>query len=280
VTGRARAGALIAAGLLCSALAGPVAAQEATSTPAATQPSVGKWYLRQLVELIDKGVFPADDGSVDGDGSQGDMLVVDTVLARGLLRNLSASLAVPVIWPRKGDTGVGDLALAVKWRPYQRDLGPVDSVRFAIYGGVEIPSGDSAASSRSWDPFAGGVLTAILGRHGFNQSLAFKRNNGTDAVPLRVGDGPADALRYDTAYLFRIDPPAYTADTRAATYLTLELGGLYETSGDNEILLGPGLLYEARTYALEATVRWPVVQDLRRRANTDLVVTLGYRLLF
>jgi hypothetical protein len=274
VTGRVMLTTAIVTTLLLGALCGTATAQEATSTPAATQPSVGKWYLRQMLEVVDRS------GSMAGGGDARGMLVASTVLAHGLTRNLSASLAAPVIWPRSGSAGIGDLALAVKWRPYQRDLGPIDSVRLAVFAGVEIPSGDRVASSRSWDPFVGGVTTAILGRHGVNQSLAFKLNGGSDRLPLRAGDGPFDAVRYDTAYLFRIDPPAYTATTSAATYLTLELGGLYETSGDNEILLGPGLLYEARTYALEATVRWPVVQDVRRRPDTDLVVTAGYRLLF
>lgn len=273
MTNSVLAAALLATGCVLGALDGPAAAQEATSTPAATQPSVGKWYLRQMLEVVDQGELTA------GRSDARDLLVVNTVLARGISRNLSASLAAPVIRPGDGDAGVGDLALTGKWRPYQRDLGPIDSVRFAVFVGVEIPSGDRQASSRSWDPFVGGVATAILGRHGVNQSLTFKRNNGRGRVPVRAGDGPFDSVRYDTAYLLRIDPPAYTATTSAATYLTLELGGLYETSGDNEILLGPGLLYEARTYALEATVRWPVVQDVRRRPGTDRVVTLGYRLL-
>jgi hypothetical protein len=263
--------------LLLAALGGTALAQEATNTPAATQPSVGKWYLREKVQYERF----ADDAHADQQGRG--MVVATTTLARGLTRNLSASVELPVVHRgggSSGRTGLADPALAVKWRPWQRDLGPVDSVRFAVFGGVEAPSGDDHFSSDSWDPFVGGVATAILGRHGFNQSVSYKLNGGDGRPLARAGDGPDNALRLDTAYLFRIDPVAYTARTSAATYVTLELNGLREDGGDHEVFLGPGLLYEARTYALEATVGLPVARDLSRRSEAELRVTLGARLLF
>jgi hypothetical protein len=178
------------------------------------------------------------------------------------------------------DFGINDLALSLKYRPFQTDLGPVDSVRLAFIGGIEIPSGDGDFSSHSFDPFAGAVFTAILGRHGINQSISYKFNTGGDEFTMRAGDGQDDALRYDTAYLFRVSPATYAADTTAALYATVELNGIYETNGDNEALLGPGLLYEAKTFAAEATVGLPVIQDVDHRPDTDLTVTLGLRLLF
>lgn len=252
-------------------------AQEATNTPAATQPSVGKWYLREKVQY-DR--FRADARS---ERLGRDMVVATTTLAHGLTRNLSASVELPVVQRRGGAadrTGLADPVLAVKWRPLQRDLGPVDSVRLAIVGGLEIPSGDDHFSSDSWDPFLGGVVTAILGRQGFNQGLSYKLNGGDGRPLARAGDGPDHALRSDTAYLFRIDPVAYSARTSSATYATVELNGLWEANGDHEVLLGPGLLYEARTYALEATVGLPVASDASRRAEVAMRVTLGARLLF
>lgn len=263
--------------LVVAVLGGTALAQEATNTPAATQPSVGKWYLREKVQYERF----RDDAQADQLGRG--MVVATTTLARGLTRNLSASVELPVVHRGggvPGRTGLADPALAVKWRPWQRDLGPVDSVRFAVFGGLELPSGDDHFSSDSWDPFLGGVGTAILGRHGFNQSFSYKLNGGSGRPLARAGDGPDNALRFDTAYLFRIDPVAYTARTSAATYVTLELNGLREENGDHEVYLGPGLLYEARTYALEATVGLPVARDVSRRAEAELRVTLGARLLF
>lgn len=273
---RALAGGVV---LVVMMLAAPAAAQEATSTPAATQPSVGAWYLRLKLQhdLHDSGAVAGRHGR--------DLLVASTILARGLTRDLSVSADLPFVHRGEDDgtggaSGLADPSVTLKWRPWQRDLGPVDSVRFAVYGGLEIPSGDADVSSESWDPFAGGVVTAILGRHGFNQSLSYKLNGGDRAGLPRAGDGPEDALRHDTAYLYRLSPAAYSATTTAATYLTLELNGLRETDGGHRVFLAPGLLYEARTFALEATVGWPLVQDLTGRADVDLRTTLGARFLF
>lgn len=263
-------------------LLSPIAiAQEATNTPAATQPAQGALYLRQRFQYFRMVDDPAPDPR------DIDKFVSTTSLTYGVRRDIALTLDIPVSYEiRDGaaetdrEFGLNDIAISLKYRPVQIDLNPIDSVRFAIFGGVEIPSGDAGFSSMSWDPFIGGVFTAILGRHGVNQAVSYKFNTGSDRGLTRPGDGPDDALRYDTAYLFRIDPAVYTSDTVAATYLTLELNGLYETNGDNEVLLAPGLLYEARTFALEATVGVPIHQDVRRRHENQLIVTLGLRILF
>lgn len=256
-------------------------AQEATNTPAATQPAQGKLYLRQRVQYVRLGSDPSPERR------EVDKVVSTTSLTYGLRRDVSLSMDVPVVYAEESsagrtdrEVGVNDVAFTLKYRPVQVDLNPVDSVRLAVFGGLEVPSGDGEFSSDSWDPFAGVVFTAIVGRHGFNQALAYKFNTGGERFGLRAGDGPDDAVRYDTAYLFRVDPAAYTAETTAATYLTVELNGIYETGGDNEALLGPGVLYEARTLALEAAVGLPVIRDVRERPRTDLVVTVGFRVLF
>lgn len=258
-------------------------AQEATNTPAATQPSVGQWYFREKVQYFNLG----DDPSAERRDI--DKIVATTLLSYGITRDLSASLELPLALSfeepagssdKDTELGANDLSLSLKWRPFQWDLNPVDSVRLAFFGGVEAPTGSGDFGSHSWDPFAGAVFTTILGRHGLNQAISYKLNTGGDAFNTRAGDGPDDALRYDTSYLFRLSPNEYSAETTAATYLTLELNGLYETNGDNEILLGPGILYEARTFALEASIGFPIVQDVDERPETDLVVTVGFRFLF
>jgi hypothetical protein len=260
---------------------GSAFAQEATNTPAATQPAAGHVAIRERVQYVNLSDDPSPH---DRDIAK---VVATTTLSYGLRRDVAATLDVPVAFVSVESThdggddfGINDLALSLKYRPFQTDLGPVDSVRLAFIGGVEIPSGDGDFSSHSFDPFAGTVFTAILGRHGVNQSISYKFNTGGDEFTMRAGDGQDDALRYDTAYLFRVSPATYAADTSAALYATVELNGIYETNGDNEALLGPGLLYEAKTFAAEATVGLPVVQDVTDRPETDLTVTFGLRLLF
>lgn len=257
-------------------------AQEATNTPAGTQPSVGSFYFREKLQYVrlDDDPSPAD--------REIDKLVATSYLAYGVTRTLSISAEVPVVYeqnnpdsgPTNVDAGLNDITLVAKWRPLQLDLGPVDSVRFAVFGGAEVPSGDGDLSSHSVDPIVGGVVTAILGRHGINQALTYKWNTSDDRFTVRPGDGRDDAVRFDTAYLYRLAPAAYTATTTAATYLTFEANGLYETGGDWEVVAGPGILYEARTFALEATLGLPVLQEVEDRPETRVVLTVGLRILF
>jgi hypothetical protein len=272
----------------------PAAAQESTNVPAGTQPSVGRFYLRQRVQYLQLRDDPSPENR------EIDKIVATTSLAYGLRRDLSIAIELPVAYEHvaaspdpshpghdPGDVvgshdavGFNDVSLSLKWRPWQRDLGPIDSLRFALIGGVELPSGHGDFSSHSFDPFIGGVFTAILGRNGFNIAASYKLNTGGDPYPTRAGDGPDDAVRLDASYLFRLSPAEYSADTTAATYLTFEANGLYETGGDLEVIVGPGLLYEARTFAIEATVGLPIVQDVDERPETELVFTLGARFLW
>ena len=278
--GWAKAGAALGVGLVLAASA--ALAQESPNVLAATQPSVGSFYLRERLQYMRLGDDPSPaDRTVD-------KVVATTSLAYGLTRDWSLSLEMPLVYERSSptggstgeDVGLSDLLLAVKWRPWQLDLGPVDSLRFAMVGGVEIPSGDGEFSSDSFDPSIGGGFTGILGRHGFNAAAIYKHNNGGDPYGTRAGDGPADAARLEGSYLFRLIPAAYAVDTTAATYLTFELNSLYETNGDWELLVGPGILYEARTFALEAALGLPVLRAADERPTADLVLTLGTRFLF
>lgn len=285
-----RAGVILAAvgGLGVCGLGGLAFGQEATHTPAATQPAEGNWYLRTRVQYLRLSRDPSPERR------EIDKVLTTTALTYGLSRDVSLSLSVPLSYESANAAagaagggggldrsfGVNDITLSAKWRPWQWDLGPVDSVRVALIGGVEIPTYDDEFSSKGVDPIVGGVVTAILGRHGFNQALQYKFNTDGEPFTTRAGDGEADALFYDTAYLFRLAPEQYEADTHASWYLTAELNGVYETNGDNEITLGPGILYEAREFALEATVGWGVVRDVDERPSSSVIVSVGLRILF
>lgn len=275
---------LAVAAVAALSLTGGAFAQESTNVAAATQPAVGNWYLKQRLQFIQLREDPSSRRL------EIDELVSTTTLSVGLTRNLALSFEVPTVLTstspggsdvgRSVDVGLQDPRAELKWRPLQWDLNPIDSVRVAFTAGLEVPSGDGDYSSHSFDPFAGVIFTTILGRHGFNAALQYKFNQGGDGFTTRPGDGPDDAFRYDASYLFRLVPAAYEADTPAATYLTFEMNGLYETNGDNEIHIGPGLLYEAREFAIEATLHVPVTQDVRHRVQQDLIIGFGFRVLF
>jgi hypothetical protein len=269
------------AGIVCAcAPAAAALAQEAINTDAATQPSLGQWVVRQQFSST------RFDGDPTGLGREIDEFTSSTLVSYGLARDISASVRLPLIYRSteadagdSKDAGLADVTATLKWRLFHEDTGVIDTVRFSLIGGLEVPTGNGL-SSDGWDPFIGGVLTAITGRHGFNVAAQWKFTTDGEESPVRAGEASADLFRGDFAYLYRLDPAEYGPESDAATYLVLEVNALAETNGDAEALLAPGLLYEARWFALEASVQVPAWQGLDHRPEQDFTVTLGLRLLF
>lgn len=269
---------------LVSAAAITARAQEATSTPSTTQPAVGHFAFRETLRYTRQGTDPMNSDR------HGEMLISQSTLQYGVLSNLSVTLDVPTVLldsrttrggRRDTDSGVADLSLYAKWRVWQLDSSPLNTTRLSLLGGAELPSGDGTYFSESVDPFAGIVLMTIQDRWGFTQALRYKFNTAGEGHGTRLaGDTAADALRHDTAVLYRVDPARYSATTEAASYFMLELNGLYETSGDYELHVSPGFLYEARTFAAEISVLLPAYEHVRHRAATSIGVSVGIRFLF
>jgi hypothetical protein len=207
----------------------------------------------------------------------------------GLARDWSLTVNVPLQLKEKEqpsgeddwDKGVADIEALFKWRFYKEDTGGVDTLRVALLGGAHLPSGDDPDfSSQSVDPDIGGVATLVRGRHGFNQELMYRFNTGGDADDNLGGEGPSDALFYNTSYVFRVFPEQFATDTVGAWYVTLELNGLYETNGDNEIHWSPGLMYEGRAWGFEIMGQFPLLEDVHERPELDFSVGVGLRLFF
>lgn len=274
--------------LVCAAIGAalPVCsthAQEAINTPAATQPAKGKVYLRQQLRFVRFGSDPSD---LDRDIDQVTFL---NRIALGLTGSLSLSLDVPLTYrdtdrpgPGNDDThfGVNDLTLMAKWRFWQEDLGPVDTIRFAALAGLMIPTYDDDYSTDGFSPIIGGVMTTVLGRHGLNASARWTFTTDSRRDPVMPGQGKADLLNYDFAYLYRFAPEAYSETQTDAWYGVIELNGFYETNGDHQLLFSPGLMFEARTWAAEIGVQLPIAQDLDRRPEMDWALVVGLRFLF
>ena len=265
-------------------------AQEAVHTDSATAPSYGRLALRQTLQYARFGDDPTDQ---ERDVEEWRTV---TTIEYGLRPDLSLAAYVPVVYREvdydgtvpanagsdttTADLGLDDVTLAVKWRFYTNDFGPIDTARAAITLGAELPAGADAFTSDSVDPLLGGVFTYIQGRHGFNGELLWKFTTDGDEEPVRAGEGQADALFYNASYLFRVVPESFSAGSNGALYAILEANGAYETNGDNELLISPGVLYEARGYALEASVQLPLWHDLDHRPETEVTVTVGIRFLF
>lgn len=258
-------------------------AQEAPNTPAATQPAAGHATFREQFRYI-RFRTDADDGN-----QRIDEFTAWTALSVGLTGQLSLTFEAPLVHRETDDratgeeddhTGLADMSLMLKWRFFQKDFGPIDTLRVALLAGAELPSGDDELSSDSVDPELGLIATYIRGRHGFGGALRYKFTTGAQDDPINAGESLADLIRYDASYLYRAAPAQYAADTHGSLYVLVELNGLQETNGDGEIFLAPGIMYEARSWAAEFSLGVPVWQRLDERPEADFIIRLGLRLLF
>lgn len=271
-----RRAAALAGWLMLGLLAPGASAQEANLSEAATQPPKGRITLREQVRFTR---YELEDRDID-------RLVINTRVTLGLTGSLAAVADIPVVRerdrsdPSRNEAGLGDVSVALKWRFWQHDTGPIETRRLAAIGGLRAPTGTDALSSDGVDPFVGLVFTMVEGRHGVNAAARYLfATDGLDS-PISAGMGRDDWLALETSYLYRLSPSAYTNETAGSLYAAVESFVDYETNGDTEWRLAPGLLWEARRWAAEASVILPVAESIDRRAETDWGLALGLRVLF
>ena len=81
-------------------------------------------------------------------------------------------------------------------------------------------------------------------------------------------------------YIYRLSPKTYASVRPIALFGSVELNGFYETNGDHELFVSPGVQYVTTRWIVEATVQIPAWQDLSHRAERDFVVGVGFRVQF
>jgi hypothetical protein len=255
------------------------------SGESATAPSPGTYVLKEQVHFFR---LKSSEGAPREHGTIEEAMLLSAINV-GLRRDLSLSLRVPVAVRRTEtnlpegtdqEEGVGDLTLLGKWRVWQKDSGPLDTTRVALLGGMDIRSGDHPFTTDAYSPLLGAACTLIRGRNGFNFSAMWKMTTGGNDSPTFPGEGTADFGRYDVSYLYRLTPRDYSPETKGAWYAIGELNGYYETNGDHEVFLSPGLMYEGRTWALELSVQLPVWEEVEERPEVDFMVMGGVRFSF
>lgn len=262
--------------------------QEAMYTEAATMPSPRTSVYRTQLHFSRYGSEASKDGGPSIDHT--DKLEFGQSLQYGIARAVSVKFDFTPVWEtahlRGGgsdsDHGVQDLDATLKWRFYKEDTGGVDTLRAALMVGAAFASGDDKDfSTQTINPHVGAVVTIVRGRHGFNQDLHYQFNTtGSGYDNTEGGMGPADALRANSAYLFRLFPDRYTSETTGAWYVTAELNYLYETNGDQDLRWAPGLMYEGQRFAFEIMAQLPLWDDLNERPELDFAVGIGFRFSF
>lgn len=246
----------------------------------AMQPAKGHFYTHVMPFYRQ---FDANESTQNRDVRQ---VSIAAQVSYALLSNVSITLDVPFYFNHldpsataTGDSsaGFGDMSLLAKWRFWQHDTGPTDTLRLALIGGLQIPGGTTSyldSTEEGWNPLLGAVFSVVQGRHGGNASVLWELNT-------EGGDQPDGGLRSDLSYLFRLAPESYGEETsHAAWYLVAELNGLYETNGNHQLFISPGLMYEATWYTLDVSIMLPLVQELKDRPDLEIAVGVGLRLTF
>ncbi len=254
-----RRGRLLTAALCL--LAAPVCvAQEPTYMEAATHPGAGQFYLRLLAS---RSVYRQD-------GAAADLHAAAIRVAYGLRPTLAALLESELAaldTDRDDETGLRLTTLRLKYRLFKADLGPLNTWRTSLTGGVAIPGDvDDGTLPSEPSPRCGVVSTAILGRHGLNAG-----------VEWQAGGEAADRVALNGSYLFRLAPDVYTAETRGAWYTMTESLNAVAEGGEADADVAVGLLYEARRWACEVSLRLPL--DRHGARERDYTITAGLRLL-
>lgn len=266
----------------CCAVA-PAIAQEPINADSATQPSPGHVIIKEQFRFMS---LDADSGPRNRRGQTRDYMLQNSIAA-GLTPDLSLIVRTPLIARRQSfdrsdrvdrEQGIGDVTTLLKWRFYREDHGPLDTTRIALLGGAEVRTGDHPFTNDAYNPVLGLAATKIAGRHGLNGNLQWTFTTDGVADPTYPGMNDADLFRYNGAYLYRLWPAEFDEETSAgAWYAVAELNGVYETNGDNELLLSPGLMYEAATWTLELSVQLPAWRDVGSRPETEYALVVGLR---
>jgi hypothetical protein len=245
-------------------------AQEAIFTRSATQPAAEVLAWRQQFRYMNY------TGSMNESSAR-------TILSYGLSGNLAIEGQLPIIAMTGGghdEFGAGDLTLLAKTRIWQRHDGSIDTARIGLFGGAALGIGPDDLTGGGVDPIIGAVYMQVVGRHGFNLAAQYQLTTAGSRTPMMPGAGKADLFKLDGAYLWRLAPSEYSTENDAAWYLTAEANGFYETNGDSEILLAPGILFEGTQCAIELGVQLPVARCVTQRPAQNVGVTIGFRLLF
>lgn len=205
----------------------------------------------------------------------------------GLRPDLEIAIAAPYVVKdvevgeeRDVLNGLGDVAVSAKINVHKLD-GVMMSDRVAIFGGLELPTGEHHESpdgssrpyarklqlgSGGWDSWVGAAATVIRDRHRFAIDAAFRWNGGHDGIR------PGPVARVDAAYWFRVLPKAFEPgqvgmELRAVVDVSVvrrwrTRGPDLDDSGTT-VWVAPGFqFYATERFLFEGNVAFPVYDSV------------------
>lgn len=190
---------------------------------------------------------------------------------------------VKTLEARSGDRserGLGDVTVMVKQEVLRKDF-PAGNRRFAVFGGVSLPIGDTGVEAEPLpEPLRLGLGTfgltgSAVYSHVDDRIGAHGRLGYEIALGREFGVRPGDRLRYDLALGYRILPGTYGSSRDATIAAYFELDGIVARpstrdgspiadSGGHTLFAAPGVqLVPVPNWALEASVQLPIVREPR-----------------
>jgi len=257
------------------------------NTDLAILPAEGELIYRSQVRYEH-----ASEESPDPDGDL-DRLLFPQTFVYGFSPKLSGSVKIPLRFddlngraPDTDEFGVADIKVVGRYQIWINQE-YLEASALTVLGGVELPSGDSTFSSRSFDPLLGFVFSRNQDRVGVYVDLTYQLNTENSDDFER-----GDELKWDIAFEYRLFPGEWSQGSDFSYSLLLELNGStkqknesqaskVDSSGGTTVFLSPGFQFQWKQMVLETSLQFPVIQNLGGdQLETDIVAVAGLRLFY
>lgn len=227
-----------------------------------------------------------------GSGNRLHLVQFPNVLIYGITSKTAVFTIFPVIYrdltmgTSSKEVGIGDITFFVRQEIFKKDW-VLKTFRIALFGGLEVPSGDSPFSTNSVDFPFGVVASYQSHRQEIDLDLRYKVNTAGSGV------NHGDNLIYNLAYQLRV-LPWKLPETGIPNQLNVVIeangkftrvdrrsGASVANTGGNTIFISPGLQFVTKRVIYEASFQVPVVQDLKgTQLETNWAVNGGLRVQF
>jgi len=257
------------------------------SVDAGITPAEGRWMLRTMVRYIARS---NDNAMMPGEMTN---YIVNTVLAYGVTRDLTIMIRQPLVdrEMRMGNTtiersGLNDFSILAKYKIYRKNTRNF-TIGLATTTQVTLPTGSDEISSGTTNVRPGLYASLRSGRWGAAANIHYDWR-GIDGEN-EVGLDPGNEFGADFAlsYRFSVGSEGRSVITPVLelTYRDREmdaLGGIdLANTGEDYLLLSPGMKYTYDSFVLEGLVQIPISQNPNGMLlERDTAALIGFRYMF